>query len=538
MKRTVLTIVSLLAICVVAQAQEKVRHMVVKTVDDVETVIPVSDISEITFADEVIPSGFTVKPFSVSDTKTVFFSPGNLWYQASTGKWKFAYYQDDIVGEDNENVSAAYDGWIDLFGFGTGNNPAKTSAESESYAAFTDWGREVADGNIWYTLSKDEWEYFYKNHENRWITVNDVNGRVFLPDDSEVDINSSWNDLEAAGAVFLPAAGYRGVEGVGSLITDGYYWSSTSNDADHAYFLNFSSEYLYVSDKGFRPDGQAVRLVRTAEDNTTYAVTFDTDGGNVVKAQNVLHDEAADVPDAPTKEGYIFKGWYIGDTAYDFSTPVTGDITLTAQWESILFSVSETKNVLFSTGNLQYQSSTNTWRFADHQWDIIGKDNQKVSDDDKAWIDLFGWGTGDNPTQNSGSYSNYSSFTDWGNEVGDGKTWFTLSKEEWEYFYNNHESRLITVNGVAGWVFLPDNSAESINADWEDLEAAGAVFLPLAGYRSNGNVLYVGSRGSYWSSTPDVIDYAFNLFFNSNSVGIEKHYRSFGRSVRLVREVE
>ena len=36
------------------------------------------------------------------------------------------------------------------------------------------------------------------------------------------------------------------------------------------------------------------------------------------------------------------------------------------------FSVSETKKVYFSQGNLQYQASTNTWRFAENQWDYVG----------------------------------------------------------------------------------------------------------------------------------------------------------------------
>ena len=37
-----------------------------------------------------------------------------------------------------------------------------------------------------------------------------------------------------------------------------------------------------------------------------------------------------------------------------------------------LFSVSETQQVYFSRGNLQYQASTNTWRFAEHQYDYVG----------------------------------------------------------------------------------------------------------------------------------------------------------------------
>jgi hypothetical protein len=58
-----------------------------------------------------------------------------------------------------------------------------------------------------------------------------------------------------------------------------------------------------------------------------------------------------------------------------------------------LFSVSEGKQVLFSKGNLQYQATTKTWRFAEHQYDVIGKDNEKISETYSGWIDLFGWAT-------------------------------------------------------------------------------------------------------------------------------------------------
>lgn len=39
-----------------------------------------------------------------------------------------------------------------------------------------------------------------------------------------------------------------------------------------------------------------------------------------------------------------------------------------------LFSVSPSKKVYFSQGNLQYQASSNTWRFAEHQWNCVGGD--------------------------------------------------------------------------------------------------------------------------------------------------------------------
>ncbi len=65
-----------------------------------------------------------------------------------------------------------------------------------------------------------------------------------------------------------------------------------------------------------------------------YAVTFDTgDGASTVESQTVNINACAIKPSDPTREGYTFKGWLLNGEAYDFSTPVTGAITLTASWE-------------------------------------------------------------------------------------------------------------------------------------------------------------------------------------------------------------
>ncbi len=70
-----------------------------------------------------------------------------------------------------------------------------------------------------------------------------------------------------------------------------------------------------------------------------YTVTFDSDGGSAVDAQQVEADGNAVIPDAPTKEGYIFLGWYSvtdGVTAaepYDFDETVTAALTLKAKWQ-------------------------------------------------------------------------------------------------------------------------------------------------------------------------------------------------------------
>ena len=243
------------------------------------------------------------------------------------------------------------------------------------------------------------------------------------------------------------------------------------------------------------------------------------------------------------------------------------------------FSVSATTKVMFSPGNLQYQPSTKTWRFAEHQWEVIGEDNQNISDSYTGWIDLFGWGTGNNPTRISTNNDDFSTFTDWGiNAISNGgnkaNMWRTLTKDEWEYLFHGRKNAeklfgLGTVNGVQGTILLPDDWATPsgvtftpstekglvwagssysnsnndnyshntyMAAEWDKMESAGAVFLPAAGYRyCDGSVYFVGSGGFYWSSTPDGSEYAWNLYFYSGGVLIYSSLRCLGLSVRLVR---
>lgn len=235
-------------------------------------------------------------------------------------------------------------------------------------------------------------------------------------------------------------------------------------------------------------------------------------------------------------------------------------ITLTADY---VFSVSSTKKVHFSPGNLQYQASTDTWRFAEHQWDYVGDatkgnvyvneekcNNKNISPSYDGWIDLFGWGTGDNPIKGYDDYSYNSTFNDWGDHCGDptgnSYTWSTLSSNEWTYLLGNavdpcrnnaiNLRKLRTVNGVYGLVILPDDCTSNIDDDWGDLESVGAVFLPAAGLRQGTGVYSVGELGLCWSSTA-ASGYDDQAYYVSYASGVESNYdaRNQGFSVRLVR---
>lgn len=65
---------------------------------------------------------------------------------------------------------------------------------------------------------------------------------------------------------------------------------------------------------------------------TYYTVTFDPNGGTFIDSQSVASGMTAVKPEDPTHYEYTFDGWYDGDTLFDFSTPITNNITLTAHW--------------------------------------------------------------------------------------------------------------------------------------------------------------------------------------------------------------
>ncbi|MBP5365871.1 MAG: hypothetical protein J6Y82_08105 [Bacteroidales bacterium] len=251
------------------------------------------------------------------------------------------------------------------------------------------------------------------------------------------------------------------------------------------------------------------------------------------------------------------------------------------------FSVSETKKVVFSPGNLQYKASADTWRFAEHQWDYVGgtdannvaygnvyengvkSDNTKIAADYDGWIDLFGWGTGDKPTHTSVTGSDYENFNDWGDNMNeDVYTWRTLAKAEWDYIINTRTTvsgiryAKVKVKGVCGLLLLPDSWTSDIytfssnnqkdasfeeisDEDWEKIEVNGAVFLPSVGERrsnkkyANDNGSHNYNYGGYWSSSVASSSQGHCVgFHNKNVYTAGSPYKYYGRAVRLVRDAK
>lgn len=264
------------------------------------------------------------------------------------------------------------------------------------------------------------------------------------------------------------------------------------------------------------------------------------------------------------------------------------------------FSVSSTKKVLFSHGNLRATTTDLgahwTWSFATNQWDKIGGKDQDGNGNQtgnnyingngtvssNGTVDLFGWSTsatylGIHKT-NSNNAEFEGNFADWGNHAdviaGIGVGWRTLSGNEWYYLFMTRTTPSglrfckAKVGDCFGVILLPDDwsntyytlyncnetgsrnfADNTINnkistSDWTSIfEAHGAVFLPCAGQRNSNNVVNApNGQVHYWSASKGNTDTGSSA--NANHVRIDGSVvytntgagRSNGFSVRLVRD--
>lgn len=105
------------------------------------------------------------------------------------------------------------------------------------------------------------------------------------------------------------------------------YSGTVTIDPAHPFKLSDTSANATTSNIG----GKTIVPAPTV----TYTVTFDSDGGSAVSSQGIVSGQTATLPGAPVKQGYRFQKWQLQGSDYDFSTPVTGDITLTAVWTAL-----------------------------------------------------------------------------------------------------------------------------------------------------------------------------------------------------------
>ena len=262
-----------------------------------EVNIVFNTVKTLSISGEFHPVGALPGVFSVSPNKQVHFSKGNLTYNVSTETWAFYEHQYDCAtGYDANLISLftwGYSASTSLKPNGTGYSTKgnKLVYDKASSEGGDDWGVAYCESNnitvgIWRTLDSGEWNYLFNSRatSTRYAkaTVNGKAGVILLPDtythpggvDALKSINTvnvaftansyildAWEKMESAGAIFLPAAGYR--EG-GTLNKIGEYcnyWSSTPYaSTQYAYFAHIRDTQVMV-DWADRSRGRSVRLV-------------------------------------------------------------------------------------------------------------------------------------------------------------------------------------------------------------------------------------------------------------------------------------
>lgn len=257
--------------------------------------------------------------FSVASGTTVKFAKGNLVYDQGRFKMHSTQYGRCFTSNGDASSQTKVSGTFDLFGWGTagwnnGNllympytlsnssSAPYTSAHGNGYGptdgsnykidltgtyANSDWGvyqfgMDAESG--WRTLTTGERQYLFYDRtgaDKKYAsaTVNSVPGIVLLPDTWTLPTGCSfkagmngweyntydvdaWASMEANGAVFLPAAGYRNGTDVNFVGNRGSYCSSSSNEynAGYAYSVYFTGNNVSPSSQRYL--GQSVRLVR------------------------------------------------------------------------------------------------------------------------------------------------------------------------------------------------------------------------------------------------------------------------------------
>lgn len=258
------------------------------------------------------------KPFTVAAGKQVYIAPGNL--QATTTDlgaswtWVFAPTQYARVGSYAANTTINGDGkvsangTVDLFGWSTAATVygINVSTSNSTYSGdFVDWGGLTIGSvapNTWRTPTKAEWEWMIGPTDSpapgtncrTSSTVNSVDnarfakaqlnnsiyGLIVFPDNythpdgvalpvriNDATVNNAtnnytyenWAAMERAGAVFLPAGGFR--QGTTNNVPlDGYYWASTPYNTNVGYSFEFDLESV-THNKESRFTGLYVRLI-------------------------------------------------------------------------------------------------------------------------------------------------------------------------------------------------------------------------------------------------------------------------------------
>ena len=195
-------------------------------------------------------------------------------------------------------------------------NGYQFSGSDGYFYTFSGWNEGTVDGQV--VTFTGSWTMGDKDPSKWYTLAYSWTGADKLSETLPSNPNSFFTPDEAKAAVDTTFTSGKKVTG-----SDGYFYtfSGWGEGTVNGQVVTFTASWT----KG-------------EKDPSKWAtVTFNSNGGSTVASQTVKYNDKAKEPTAPTKSGYTFAGWYTEEqltTKYVFDTPVTGNITLYAKWNT------------------------------------------------------------------------------------------------------------------------------------------------------------------------------------------------------------
>ncbi len=294
---------------------------------------PVGEVSSITLNGKTYNSSDTFN-LSVGMNAVV---TGNFFKTESNG----LYVAFPVVLFDmNENSTIAFNGYT--FTYAANDNTAATVTEVRGQKA-TDSAIEVEGTEGVYTVThsglKPATEWIEIEIED--LAANQVMITKKIITDANGNSGTSYGmtlpDTSASGGQVLAFYGF------------GYNASEAPTGKDGT-SIGYQAYLVGV--------GKTAALTLDLVCRAPLTVTFDTQSDTVIEPQKVDYGKTATRPGDPTKTGYKDPVWQLNDTNYDFNNPVTEDITLTAAWTPITYTIKFDKNDNDATGTMADVTAT------------------------------------------------------------------------------------------------------------------------------------------------------------------------------------
>ena len=229
------------------------------------------------------------------------------WY-ASNVKWSF-----DLPVSTNLTLKAK---WTEIVTytvtFNSNGGTAVTSQKIEKGSTILEPTAPKKDGykfDGWY-LGEDKWSFDAKVTDN-------------------IELTAKWTEYITYTVTFISDGGNAVSP---QKVEKGAMATQPIDPKKNGY--TFDGWFLGEDKWSFDTAVSANITLRAKWTKTIYIVTFDSNGGNAVSPQQIGSGEKATEPTPPTRDGYVFDGWYLGENKWSFDSAITANITLDAKWTS------------------------------------------------------------------------------------------------------------------------------------------------------------------------------------------------------------